>query len=246
MIKGAKELRKAYTIVELYYGSKTITVKVYFESRKRLSITVHPDMQVIAKAPSDQPIEKVTAYLKKRAPWIVRHLNYFEDFQPILPPKKYISGETHYYLGRQYRLRIREGEKTQVKLIGKFFQMELTYTNNSSKARDVMLDWYSFHAKQLLTRRVNIYQEYFLKQGAAEPNLKFRQMKKRWGSCSTNGTIMLNTELVKTPIYCIDYVLIHELCHIIYLKHDNGFYTTLRRIMPDWEKRKERLERVII
>jgi len=246
IINSAKEPENVHSKVILYFSSKTIPVKVFFESRKRLSITVHPDMQVIAKAPFDQSIEKVTGFLKKRTSWIVKHLNYFEDFQPILPPRKYVSGETHYYLGRQYRLKIREGKKAQVKLIGKYFQMELPDKSNSSKARDVMLDWYSVHAKQLLTRRINIYLKYFLNQGVSDLILKFRRMKKRWGSCSSNGIILLNTELVKAPIHCVDYVLVHELCHLIYPNHDTRFYSILRRILPDWEKRKERLEKFMV
>ena len=71
-------------------------------------------------------------------------------------------------------------------------------------------------------------------------------MKSRWGSCSTKNTITLNTELVKSPLYCIDYVVVHELCHILHQKHNNGFYKTLKRILPDWEQRKERLEKAIL
>jgi len=231
---------------EIKFGRSIIQVHVVFEPRKRLSITVHPDMRVTAKAPNEHSIEKINKYLVKRAPWIFRQLNYFEIFQPIPPNRKYVSGETHYYLGRQYRLKIRKGDKAQVKLIGRFFQMELSDTKNRSKAKKLMLQWYSIHAKQLLIRQFEKYIEYFIKLGVPKPNLYFRRMRKRWGSCSKSGNIMLNIELVKAPLYCIDYIIIHELCHLVYPQHNNGFYILLKRIMPDWEKRKERLEKVVL
>ena len=109
-----------------------------------------------------------------------------------------------------------------------------------------MLDWYSAHAKNLLSRRLSQYLPIFVKMKAPEPKILFRRMKKRWGSCSKNGVIMLNNELAKAPILCIDYVIVHELCHLLYPNHDRKFFRLLKRIMPDWEKRKERLEKVII
>jgi predicted metal-dependent hydrolase len=78
------------------------------------------------------------------------------------------------------------------------------------------------------------------------PELEIRQMKKRWGSCGKSGAIILNTELVKAPLFCIDYVIMHEICHLKNRSHDYKFYKLLETHMPDWKVRKERLERVII
>ena len=71
-------------------------------------------------------------------------------------------------------------------------------------------------------------------------------MKRRWGSCGKNGTILLNTELVRAPVHCIDYVIVHELCHLRFPHHSQGFYRLLALLMPDWERRKARLEQVLI
>lgn len=232
--------------MELKYGSKLINIRIFLKPRKRLSITVHPDMQVTAKAPDIYSLDRIKKAIEKKASWIYKQLNYFEDFQPIIPERKFISGETHYYIGRQYRLRIRKGDKTQVKLIGRFFQMELPDTNDSKKAKKLMQRWYLSHAKILLTNRILKYIQFFTELGAEMPDIHFRRMKKRWGSCSADSKILLNTELVKAPLYCIDYVIIHELCHLIYPKHNHGFYLILKRIIPDWEKRKERLEKVVL
>ena len=232
--------------MDLIYGKRQFVVNVVMSDRKRLSVTVHPDLRITAKAPVGYELGIIRRRLEKRASWIVRQLDFFERYQPHSPERKFVSGETHYYLGRQYRLRIRPGKIVKVRLIGRFFEMELPDTDNGKKAKVLMLNWYSAHAKDLLSRRIVQYVPIFAKMGTMVPEVRYRRMKKRWGSCSDDGTIMLNTELVKAPIHCIDYVIIHELCHLLCPHHDRKFYHLLGRILPDWEKRKERLEKVII
>ncbi|MCP4688975.1 MAG: M48 family metallopeptidase, partial [Desulfobacterales bacterium] len=117
---------------------------------------------------------------------------------------------------------------------------------NGEKARELMRQWFSAHAATLFTRRLKAHLPAFAKKGAPTPEVRFRRMKKRWGGCTGEGVITLNTELVKAPIHCIDYVIIHELCHLIHPRHDKKFYRLLRRKLPDWKVRKERLEKVVI
>jgi len=232
--------------VKLTHGKRQFDVDVEFLERKRLSITVHPDLHITAKAPINTDRDVIKKRLEKRVGWIAKQLNYFERFQPLPPERAFISGETHYYLGRQYRLKIRSGSVQRVRLIGRFFEMELHDTGNNIKAREIMMHWYSDHARELLVRRLSQYLSVFVKMGIPAPEIRLRRMKRRWGSCSANGVIILNTELVKAPIHCVDYVLVHELCHLKYPNHDKKFFQLLRRILPDWEKRKERLEKVVI
>ncbi len=232
--------------ISLTFGKRQLVVDVSYSERKRLSVTVHPDLRITAKAPAGYEPEVIRQRLQKRASWITRQLDFFERFQPLPTERQFVSGETHYYLGRQYRLRIRPGEIAQVRLLGRFFEMELPDPNQREKARALLLNWYSKHARNLLTRRFAQCVPPFVKMGAVVPEVRYRRMKKRWGSCSGNNVIMLNTELVKAPIHCIDYVLTHELCHLLFPHHDRKFYNLLGRILPDWKKRKERLEKVII
>ncbi len=232
--------------IKISFGRRQFAVDVMWSERKRLSITVYPDLKIVAKTPAGYELEVVQQRLVKRASWIARQLDFFEQFQSFPMERKFVSGETHYYLGRQYRLRTRRGDTPRVRLLGRFFEMQLPDPNKREKAKALMLDWYSEHARDLLTRRLAYYLQAFVRMGVTEPQVRYRRIKKRWGSCSGNGNIMLNTELVKAPIHCIDYVIIHELCHLICPQHDRKFYQLLGRILPDWEKRKQRLEKVII
>jgi len=232
--------------MNLAFGARQFSVDVVMVDRKRLSVTVHPDLRITAKAPIGYEPDVIRQRLEKKVSWIARQLDYFARFQPLPPERQYITGETHYYLGRQYRLRIRSSQVARVRLVGRFFAMELPDPNNRKMAKTLMLAWYSIHAKDLLTRRLARYMPIFVRMETVVPKIRFRRMKKRWGSCSGNDIIMLNTELVKAPIHCIDYVIVHELCHLVYPNHNRRFFNLLGRILPDWKKRKERLEKVII
>jgi hypothetical protein len=105
-------------MITVSYSNLQIPVTVWFEERNRLRITVQPDKSIVAKAPLDHSMEEVQAKLEKRAPWMIRQLEYFDQYHPVLPDRQYISGETYYYLGRQYRLKVTAGSENAVKLIG--------------------------------------------------------------------------------------------------------------------------------
>lgn len=233
-------------IVHVQFGKKDIPIHIHFEDRKHLSITVHPDMRITARAPAGKSLDEVQIHLRKRASWIYRQIAHFEQYQPRTPERKYVSGETHYYLGRQYRLKIKTGRANEVKLIGRYFHVELPDKKNNGEVRRLMIAWHRIHAKILFAHRIELYRESFRVIKADEIQIIVRGMKKRWGSCSGKKTITLNTELVKAPLDCIDYVIVHEMCHLMYPKHDNGFFRMLRRILPDWERRKERLEKALL
>lgn len=231
-------------LVELNYGKTIFKITVEFSERKRLSITVHPDLSVTAKAPLDTDSAALKKRLRKRTPWIARQLAYFEQYHPQQPERQYISGETHYYLGRQYRLRIKAGGKSRVRLIGRYFEVEAPKPDDRKYIRKLMLRWYSDHAKQLINKRLKEWLPVFERLQINEPEVQFHRMRKRWGSLTPGSAILFNTELVKAPVQCVDYVIVHELCHLVYPQHDSRYYRLLERIMPDWKQRKERLERV--
>ncbi len=227
---------------EFRYGRSTFEYNLIYEDRKNLAITVKPDKSIVVIAPLNGNFEEIQAKLQKRGKWILKQINYFDKFHPIQPERQYISGETHYYLGRQYRLRIRKGEERPVKLKGKFFIAQTHKPDNQEYIKLMMKQWYADHAKLLLDRRASLNLEKILGKGFETQEIQYRYMKLRWGSYSSKGIITFNIELVKTPIDCIDYVIVHELCHLIHSNHDKSFYKLMGSILPDWEKRKERLE----
>lgn len=226
----------------LQFGSKTIEYDLTFAERKTLGIKVTPDMDVFVKAPANAPIDRIEKIIRKRAPWILKQQDDFLAHFPKMPPKKYISGETHLYLGRQYRLKVVIGMKETVKLHGRFIEV---VAKEPGRVFLLLDRWYKTHAEVKFGEYCSEWIDKFRIFGVVPEEILIRRMQKRWGSCSTDGKIILNQELVKTPKGCIEYVIVHELCHLVHYNHDSNFYDLQTRMMPTWEKWKARLEKFL-
>ena len=223
----------------IQFGSKKIVYLLEYSERKTLGITVTPDLRVLVKAPHDASLDKVQEKLRKRAPWIIKQQSFFLSFQPKTPPRKFLSGETHLYLGRQYRLKIEQAEGESVKLKGQFI---LVSTSDKLRAKQMVKDWYLRNAKVKFPSLAKPLIEKFKRHKVEPKEIVLREMATRWGSCTANGKIILNPELIKAPKGCIEYVIIHELCHLIHHDHTQKFLELQTKEMPDWEKWKTKLE----
>jgi predicted metal-dependent hydrolase len=224
------------------YGRSSIEYFLIYEDRNNLAITVNPDKSVLVKAPIKSSIDEIQEKLQKRGQWILKQINYFDTFHPLQPQREYVSGETHYYLGRQYRLRIQKGNEEEVKLKGKFFIAKTLKSDNPEHIKSLMMNWYAIHAQMLIDQRIKKYAEYILGEGHGQIKTRYIYMKRRWGRCNLTNGITFNIELVKTPMQCIDYVVVHELCHLVHPNHDKAFYRTMGKVLPDWKERKKKLE----
>lgn len=230
----------------IQFGRLKIQYTLTFSIRKHLKISVFPDGSVAVDAPQKRSIPEVERALKKRARWIIRQQAHFERFQPLPAPRRYVSGETHRYLGRQYRLRVRQGSSLEVKLVGRFLWVYCATPQQTSRIAAAVQSWYGDHARAIFEKRLQVCQEKTKQCGITLPLLRIRRMKTRWGSCTNNTTIVLNPELVHLPTPCIDYVITHELCHLKSRKHNREFYAVLAKCMPDWMSRRERLNLVAV
>jgi predicted metal-dependent hydrolase len=229
---------------EIKYGGGQIGFGLRRTNRRTLAITVRPDLGVMVTAPKKAAVETVLAKVRKRAGWIKRQQRFFGEFLPQTPPRRYMSGETHRYLGRQYRLKVVETAPAEVKMRGRFIWVHTPRKVDTARVRKLVDGWYLAHAKERLARS---FAESAARLGtrlANPPRMQLRRMPKRWGSWTRRGGVWLNPELVKAPASCIDYVVTHELCHAVHGHHGKKFYELLRLVMPDWEMRKARLERV--
>jgi len=224
------------------FGSRTIDFRLEFSNRKSLGITVTPEMEVLVKAPVNTSIERVKEKIIKKAPWIIKQQSFFLSFQPKTPKRKYISGETHLYLGRQYRLQVQIGNPNSVKLKGQFIEVTTTERN---KVRDLLHEWYLEHARYHFHTIAEGLIEKFKTFKVEPSSIVLREMPTRWGSCTRTGKIILNPDLVKAPKGCIRYVIIHELCHLVYHNHTQKFIDLQTKEMNDWEKWKMKLERLL-
>lgn len=224
-------------------GDHRIPFRIQYRERKRLAISVYPDQRLEILAPIGSETAAVLSRVDKRTSWIIKQIEYFERFKPQRPFPSFVSGESVIYLGRQYRLKVREGVPETIKLVGRFLELAVKDEHDHNRKRHLVEGWYRSHAQRLFTDRVRMWlrDSASLRTGSV-PVVTIRVMPSRWGSCTKAGNISLNPDLVKAPIQCIDYVIVHELCHRIIHDHSSEFYRLLTRCIPDWKVRKARLE----
>ena len=234
--------KPAVETLNIEFGATTVQCDLNRTTARRLTITVFPDQLVLVSAPRKVPVEQVQARVQKRAAWIVRQIDRFDRFQPVQPSRQYLSGETHIFLGRQYRLRIIPSNRFSITLSGRYILIHSRYPKNRAHIRRMMDRWFLRRARQVLDSRFETCWQRFRHNRMPRPRLRLYRMKNRWGSCTQAGTITLNRDLVKAPVYCVDYAITHELCHLREHNHSKAFYDSLRRCMPDWERRKDRLD----
>lgn len=228
------------------FGAESIAYEVEFRASRRrtLGIEVHPDSRVLVRAPLDCSPDVVAERVQKRAGWISRQLGEFARYRPRTPARSFVSGESHIYLGRQYRLRVTSGEVAGVKLTRGQLVVSLPGKPEPGRVKTLLRRWYLDRARtvfaEVMSSRLRRFAE------AQPPRLLVRSMSSRWGSLSRAGNMTLNVDLVRAPRSCIEYVVTHELCHLAHRDHDAHFYAHLDRMMPDWRRRKERLETALL
>jgi len=228
---------------QLVYGTRSIPYTLRYEVRKTLGITVHPDLTVLVQAPvGTQPAEVETA-VRRRARWIGQRLDDYARYSPDLPPREYVSGETHRYLGRQYRLKVVEDQPEGLTMDGQFMLVAVRDKTVAGRVEQLVGRWYRDRAREVFAERVAACYPRVQGLGVAPPVLSVRAMRTRWGSASAAGRITLNLKLVQVPATLIDYVVYHELCHLVAPHHGRAFYDLLGKVLPDWRERRERLNR---
>lgn len=229
----------------LAYGGDSIQYEVRFlATRRTLAIEVHPDSRVLVRAPKGCPEDLIAERVQKRAGWISRQLAEFEQYRPRTPARQYINGESHLYLGHQHRLTLQRGETAGVKLERSRLVVSLVEAPDPSHVKAALHRWYLDRARLVFGEVLETTLPHF--KNTKQPRLIVRSMQSRWGSLSRAGTMTLNVNLVRAPRPCIEYVVMHELCHTKHRDHDARFFKLLGQLMPDWEKRKRRLEAALL
>jgi predicted metal-dependent hydrolase len=209
--------------------------------RRTLAISVLPNGTVEVVAPLNANIPEIQQKIKKRSGWIIRQRRHFKTMHSERQERRYCTGATHRYLGRQYRLKLSVADKPVVKLHGSYLHIGCRSTSSRTVAI-LLKGWMRKKAREQFERCLAKWQTWCVERSLPRPELHLLDMPKRWGSTHSDGRMFLNPELVRAPAPCIDYVILHEACHIKHPRHDRGFYTELGRLCPGWRKLKQRLE----
>lgn len=230
--------------LEVGFGDQVIAFALARRARKTLSISVTPECRVEVTAPADAPLEHIYEKVRKRAPWIFNQLRFFAQFQPRTPERRYVAGETHLYLGRQYRLKVALHIQEEVKLHRGFIFVQSHKPRDSAHTQELVERWYRTQAQVKFRERLDLCRQRFPRPDEYKPSgLIVRQLAQRWGSMTKGGKLILNRSLIRASVDAIDYVITHELCHMLHHHHGPTFYQLLDGVMPDWKRRKTKLER---
>lgn len=227
---------------EVQYGTTRITFELIYTRRTTLGIQVYPDGSVTVRAPEGASLAAIEAIVLKRAPWILRQQRQFQGYQrqPALP-RRYVSGEAYRYLGQQRRLKVIQGTVEHVELSRDFLAVYIHDTGDRPRIAQLIEAWYITRAQRLFAERLSVCFPRVASWGVGYPELAIRMMKTRWGSCRGNGKITLNLRLMQVATDLIDYVILHELCHLKEANHSPAFYALLDHILPDWREKRKRL-----
>lgn len=229
----------------LSYGDEVIAFSLRRQPSRtvtRVAIHVEPDGRVLVDAPDATPLNTVLAAVKKRSRWISQHVGAAKQRLAHVLPREYVSGESLHYLGRRYRLKVVVQAKAvpQARMRGAFIVVTVS-ERSPAMVRVALETWYRLRARELFADRLAAVAAP-LRWVKQLPPTRLQFMTVQWGSCSPSGRITLNPLLVKTPRECIDYVLLHELCHLLHHNHSSKFYRALDRHMPRWREVKLKLD----
>ena len=217
-------------------------VEVIWTDRKR-SASIYLDGESIkVRVPKGLSDSRVRDLIVKKSPWIKRKLKEAELTAPT-KPKEFVSGETFSYLGKNYRLKVLSGDTPSLKLRGGYLEAKISISGSSEtqeeEVKSLLMDWYRRHAQQRLEEKTDRY----AKALQVEPNsVSVKDYKSRWGSCSTKGDISYNWRIVIAPHRIVDYVVVHELCHLLEHNHSAIYWRHVERVISDFQKCREWLK----
>ncbi len=228
----------------LHYGLAEIPYRVVENQRlaSRVRIHVGPDGDVEVEAPEGLGADKVHEAVQKRARWVFRHVASASDSKKHALPRTYVSGELHFYLGRRFKLIVLPAERgsSNVRLWRGRIEVALPVTDPAAVRRR-LTSWYRDKAQAHFARKLTELVDRFDDFGTV-PDFQLLAMETQWGSCSPAGRLSLNPSLIKAPAHCIEYVLLHELCHLVEHNHSKRFYALLGRYCPNWKAWKQELD----
>lgn len=229
---------------QIKFGNKKIVYLIKRGSRKKtVALHIQPNSTVLVLSPQFLESEMIKEIVSKRARWIVQKQEKLKRFNTSILKKEFVSGESFPYLGRQYRLKIIRSDGADVpacKLVNGRFQVEInksmTGETASSAVAGSILKWYMARAQEKINERV---ERYSIPIGEKPVRIIIRDQEKIWGSCSISGVLRFNWKVVMMPLSALDYVIVHELCHLFMKNHSDKFWNKVGSIIPDYKKKRQ-------
>lgn len=206
--------------------------------RKTLSITVHPDNRVVVSAPSTCSQKRILQFVEKKSDWVLKILQANLQKTRQRQSRRFETGEKFFYFGREYILRVERGTPSPVVLEDGHICVRLSTRDDApepSAVKKHLLNWYLAQALFKVKEKVPVYADLI---GVRPGRVTIKALKSRWGSCSVNGRISLAWNIVMAPEAVLDYLVVHELCHLAHHDHSAAYWRLVESIIPDHRERR--------
>jgi predicted metal-dependent hydrolase len=224
-------------------SGETLPFRFIRSARKTIALYVNRDGSVMVRAPLRVPFGEIFLFMRERWDWMqIQRARFLEE--PAPARLVYRDGEAFMHLGEPLMLRVRAGNRNLARLVNGELRVTLSPERMASEEGlgDVIGLWQRREAQRVFPLRLAFCHEAMHELGLPFPQLKIRKMRARWGSCTRSAVVTLNLELIRMPLDCIDYVVTHELCHLVEFNHSPRFYELQSRFLPDWKQRRQRLD----
>ena len=224
---------------------KDIDILVYKKDIKNFHLNVlPPDGKVRVSVPKSVSDETVKLFVIRKFPWIKKQIQQFKE-QERQTKREYVSGESHYFKGQRYILRVEEAKRPKIEIRNKkyiYFYVPKNYLKEQRE--NYYLNWLRKELKKELNILVPKWEKIMV---VKTKEVRIKKMKTKWGTCNPEaGRIWINLELIKKPNYCLEYIIVHELVHFFEKKHNDKFKVYMDKVMPKWETYKRRLNEFIL
>ncbi|MCL2150233.1 MAG: M48 family metallopeptidase [Dehalococcoidia bacterium] len=223
---------------DLNFDGLSVDYEIVRCARKTLGVVISPNGVVVARAPFNASRADIVDFVERSKPWIFKHL---ARYRQVYRPRDFTSGEDIPYLGKKYKLKvISDGAGTPLALVGSRLEIHVAHDLEGAARRkavkQIIVCWYTAQARQVLTTRLC---KLACRLGICPTAVKVKHQVRRWGSCTASGVINLNWQLIMAPAEVIDYVIVHELCHLRVHGHQQEFWQCIGQYMPDYKKRRK-------
>lgn len=228
--------------------SGNINVRIVRKNIKNVHLKVFRDLSVVVSTPMDVSNEWIDSFLQKHKEWIEEHVSKYKKSSGYNTLLNIRGGTSTQLLGKDVRIYKVASLENRIEMEEKRVCLYMRNLDDEQLAQNLFNAWWRNTATQLYTSEMqNLYLKIFQKHNVKEPNIIVRKMKTLWGSCSpAKNKITLNEYLLKADLRCIQYVILHELTHLIYPNHSKQFYNFLTIYMPDWMERKKQLDNEVV
>ncbi|MTI70908.1 MAG: M48 family metallopeptidase [Firmicutes bacterium] len=223
------------------FNNKELSIDVIYRDRKTLEIQMKSSKNIRILSPKGVKKEKLIDIIENKKQWIIKKIHELEVIEKKLGKRKFQTGGIFLYLGKEYKMKLifKENiDNIKIKLHNEKLNI-YTYTTDKIILKEALKKWYKEKALILLTNRIN---KYIFKINRPVRKIKVKEQKSRWGSCSSKGDLYFNYKIIMAPIEIIDYIVVHELCHLVHLNHSKRYWGLVKNVLPDYKKHRQWLK----